>query len=277
MADDPRILLEAIRDFRSKVGPEAHRYLNIDAILHDQVVAELLRVSIERSIAREYLPGFHFRDTNHFLWHLKNEQHALRYLIDDTIPPERFINHWIRRFLVPNRYHYLSEVALAIHKRTDSHNRLRKMIPVEERKTVSKVGWMALMSEWLEIRDCDRGYEVAQRNAQTWRSLHQRKAPSKQSLLNWANNASIYRDERRAETPYNGWYIDSIQYHGGQLQHAEAARSAFSMIDTGYLEVWKWHAPSTGDSPRTQHLSFMMPTAPDTWGSPARKYRPALK
>lgn len=268
LTDDPQALLRAIREFAGAVGPEAHRYLDLDEILRNRALVEHLQKRIEQSLATDYLPGFQFPDTNRFLWHLKNEQFARRYLLGGAIPINNFRDHWIRRFLLSTRFDYLAEVAHALQARGEDSRVLRARITVERQY----VSWLKVMRMWTEIRDTERGFPISRRKASRWCDYYP--ALSDKSMYRWAGAAKSKRNARRGDNQYNGWYISSILYVGGQLEHVESAHQSVAMTDTGYLESWKWEPRPGCRSPRRTSLSFMFPAASDTWNAPDRKFHP---
>ena len=224
----------------------------------------------ERSIATDFLPGFQFRDINRFLWHFENEDFARYYLFGDEIPISRFRDHWIRRFLVPSRFDYLSEVAHAFRARGEQARAHHEL----EGTTRQHVSWLKVIRDWMDITDTDRGYSTGRRDDAPWRTTYPNL--SDQTIYRWAASAVSKRSIRHEREPYNGWYISSILYLGGQLENVDAAHRSVGMIDTGYLETWKWEPKSERDMPRRTSLSFMFPAAPDTWEAPDRRFRPKL-
>lgn len=268
MADDPRILLQAIRQFGSSVGPDAHRYMDLRTVLRDRGLVELLQTGIEQSIAADLLPEFRFRNINRFLWHLENEEFARRYLFGSEIPIKHFRDHWIRRFLLPNRFDYLAEVAHAL----QANGEQARAFHEHEGQIRHHVSWLKVTQKWMAIRDTDRGYATGRRNPVLWRTYYPSLADN--TIYRWAASAEAKRDSRHKSKPYNGWHISSILYLGGQLENVEIAHRTVGMVDTRYLEVWKWKPHPGCENPRRTSLSFMFPAAADTWKSPDRKFHP---
>ncbi|MBU8920918.1 MAG: hypothetical protein KOO63_03560, partial [Bacteroidales bacterium] len=254
-----------------RVQPEyPYRYLNFDEILKNRSLVELLQENVERNIASNFLPGFRFKDINRFLWHLKNEEFYRWYLVGDKIPAKNFFNHWIRRFLVPSRTHYLSEVACAFQSSAEESRNLRRNVKIEK----PYMSWQKIMKSWMEILNSYSGVSIPQRDTTTWSQKYS--DVSDQTVYRWARDVGNRRKERRKNGSNNCWYISTILYRGGQLHNTEMTYDSVALVDTGYLEVWKWEPVSGIKAPKNTSLSFPLPMAIDTWESPDRKYRPIL-
>ena len=256
-------LLEAVRVFHQALGDDAERFLNVDAILKDPELLGQLRTAIEGNFAEDFLPGFQFRNSGRFLWHLKNEQFYRRYLFGLAIPKTHYRDHWIRRHIVPDRFHYITEVAAALQRRGQFSRELARR---QGRKPL--VRWLPLMEDWLQIRDVDPGLIKVKDRKQHWRGVYT--TTTKETYLQWARKAVADRRKRQELDPPNYWQLDTILYNGGQLENVELINQHSAMIATGYLEVWKWVGPDDSPAPRKRRLPFAQPAGPITWAAPDR-------
>lgn len=265
--DDGVRLLNAFRAFGSAVGDDAQKYVNIDEIVRNRDLMAHIRKSVERHIHTDYLPGFRFKDLHTFAWHFKHENYWHWYLVGGRITPSQFIDHWIRRLLLPNRYHYRAEIAYALQTKA---KQLREAYKTRELGR-PKFSWLNAMKEWLFIEDLDRGFSRRSTPTEPWGANYADPTPN--TLMKWARESSRYREERLESDPPNKWTIISICYQGGQLTSVDAINQHVGKVNTGYLETWKWDDEKNSHGPRRRTMSFIQPSAPDSWNPPDRHFR----
>ena len=179
--DDLQVLDRCLRSLKKEYGDEIYDIVNFDYILRQKAVLTWLRPIVERNISTYFLPGFKFRDMNRFSWHLKKEQYFRSILFGDRMPPMKFTETWIRRFLVPDRYHYVAEVALAFQAQAASSREFRKHFPDHPRR----LGWVSLMRRWIGIKETMRGYTRPGGEGVPWSKEYS--DVTERTILKWAS------------------------------------------------------------------------------------------
>ena len=262
--DESTRLINALRVFHESLGDDVFSYLNMKSILKNRPLLERLRTNIEQSISHDYLPGFQFQNLGKFSWHLQHEQFYRRYLFGDSIPASHFVDHWIRRFLFPNRYHYVTEIAHALQQHAAQSRDIAKRFNLDSHS----IGWLRSMKEWLCINDVDRGFCKTQKHATNWTALYPHS--TNDTFMQWTRRTASYRNERHLGVPHNMWVIDNVIYSGGQLVGVADINKNAGTTNTGYIEVWKWLSNNDCPSPKRTLLTFVQPAAPDSWKAPDR-------
>ncbi len=257
----------ALKQFHEALGEDATRYVNYRDFLQRRDVLELIKPRIEYQISRYYLPGFRFTSLAHLGWHLSRERYYLRYITGERIPPSHFSNFWIRRFIMPTRYDYLCEVAHALRSRYAMSREFARM-PGAKNEAKS---WVGCMRKWLFLDVEVLGFESDRRQPSHWRERHGEGTES--SIHRWARQALARREKRHQSSPSNYWYLDTILYSGGKLENIDLALESVGLVNTGYLEIWKWMGPDGVPAPEDRSIPCITPASPESWATHDRKFK----
>ncbi|MFO7697895.1 MAG: hypothetical protein R6X16_12170 [Anaerolineae bacterium] len=258
-------------DFASlhkRLGQDLEKYVKRESFEHSLEFIEWYKKRMEDELSRDYLPGFRFEDVKHAAWHFRIRDYPPYWIFNLPIPPERFMHDWVRALLVPNRYHYLAEVAHAL-KQADLNtaawirelNHLRNEgDPHQLRRAVNAATLLR------RLRALPPGPVEGPRKlmgTMSWPKRMEVISPTG-SAHRWARRVRKDRQQRRAASPPSGWIISSISFHG-RLNEKKSVRGLDKRVRPGYFEVWRWEPLDGRPSPKCTELPFRSPASDDLW------------
>jgi hypothetical protein len=190
-------------------------------------------------------------------------------------------HNWVRMILVPDRHHYIAEVAAAL-QRFDQRaaETIREFNAIKERGDEREINIAAQkIALFRALRGLPPGPVKGERNLMamdSWpRRLPERFTEFKlprhgTSVIRIAGTAAAKRKVREAISPPSGWQISQVTYIGEIPNCHVEDQQKWDDFTRGYLEIWKWQQVSDTPSPSRSELTFREPASPDLW---SRKWK----
>ncbi len=279
---DPRKILGALDALTNEWGEDLDHFVNMDRVLKSKAVIGELRANTERRISEWYRPGFRFEDDYHAAWFLKNWYPWRQMTFGGEIPPEKYDDTWVRIIFVPDRYHYLAEVAYCLQKYdryTEEQIRTFQRIKKQgsERDVARASKFIHLVRS---LRALPPGPLKGERDRMAMKSWHKRIGekfkkfiPPEQptSLARLARSAKSYRESRREGTPANGWQITNVHFLGTIENPTAKDPKKWNEFTHDYSEHWTWKSIDGVPDPKRTRISFQEPVDSSMWGRKWKK------
>ncbi len=281
---DTEKVLHAIGVLTEQFGRDIDHVVDLNRLLRSRCVLHHCRQFHEWRISREYLPGFRFVDDFHAYWFLTNCVSWPFWHFEYPLSQDHWDEKWIRMFLVPNRKHYLSEVARALQaydQKTEAMIREYHEIRAtgDRKKIASAARMMALVRG---LNGLPPGPVRNQRNLMAMSSWLDRMSErfgefelptTPRSIHRLGARADEYRKARRGALAPSGWQIVQLVYHGTIVNPTAEDRDSWQKRTQSYYERWVWVPIEGVDPPVKVELSFIEPARPNLWSAAWRSLR----
>jgi hypothetical protein len=260
----------------NEVGDDISAYVNLNSLLHSKSIIGHLRENAERNIANTFLPGFAFEDNQHAAWFLNKHYPWQQMTFQGEIPPEKFRDEWARKIFVPNRRHYISEIAAAL-QRHDNYTieQIRTFNKIKARGDKVEIANASKFMVLLRgLRALPPGPVKGSRDRMAMNSWHKRivecfeefDLPKEAtSISRLARNAKGYRKKRLQSCSHGTWQIKNVTFFGDIENPNVKDHDKWQDLTHQYFEHWQWVPADDLEVPTTAKMSFRKPLRPKYW------------
>jgi len=219
---DIKLILSALSKLRRELGDDADRFININELYTVQPLMNKFWMRKEHSLASQYLPGWGFENVDHFVHMMKTGGFRFNELSRND-RPKFGDSWWIRSILVPNKRHYLAELAFCLQKQYRS-------IVDEQNENEKKDPWLGWTNTMKNI--CGQEYMAGAVSKFSKPNIYHPVA--KDTMFRWAKAAPTFRKSRLEADPSSGWIISHIALDVEKLDRPERVKTAIDFLRTGY-------------------------------------------
>lgn len=273
---DPDEVLRALDILVEQYGDEVDHYVNFDHLMNSESLVEIVRPIIEDRISETYLPGFKFEDNYHAAWFLKKYSSWPTWFTNYPMKPEYWDDNWVRMIMMPNKHHYIAEVASAL-QRYDQQTAgtIREFEKIKEEGDEKKIHRAAKQIHIARmLGGLPPGPLKGERDLmamQSWRLRLLDKFADfdlpnyDTSIMRLAKNVTDYRTVREGASPPCGWRISQVTHIGNVPNPSAEDQQEWEGFTHSYFERWEWHPIDGGTPPSRTELSFREPADPGLW------------
>ncbi len=273
-------IVEALNTFVDQFGDDVDHYLDFSHLMDSKSIVDAVRPIIEKRISYDFLPNFRFEDNQHASWFMKHYSSWPTWVSDYPIKPERWDDTWVRLIMVPNKHHYLAEIATNMQRKDQGYQTairsFNRIVKEGSKKDIRNAA--LVMKMYRGLAGLPPGPVKGERDLMAMKSWPHRleekfsdfDLPANDtSIMRLATKASGYRSKRIAATPPSGWQITDVIFFG-KIENPDAPDpEKWAERNSFYREHWKWHPIDGVTCPKRTEFTLLEPAVPNFW---ARKW-----